>query len=205
MGTQVAVRTFLAAVAALLCCGTTFAQTALQPAVAAGDAWNFAVYYAVPTAVPSRSWVVKSVNAVHIEATENGEPLVMTRELNVLDSPRHSESDPRGLSFPMRVGDRWRYSTNWLFKAKSSRGNLVVDVKVVSYEAVSVPAGIFEAFRLEAKGQLGGNSPSNTFFAGETAATYWYAPAARTVVKSVHHNPYQGTTTVELVDFKLQQ
>jgi hypothetical protein len=181
------------------------AQLALTPSVAAGDEWRFAVYYTVPSAVPNRSWVVKSVNSVHIEATENGEPLVMTRELNVLDSPRHSESDPRALSFPMRVGDRWRYSTDWLFKAKTSRGNLIVDVKVVSYEAVRVPAGIFEAFRLEAKGQLGGNSPSNTFFAGETATTYWYAPVARAIVKSVHHNPYQGTTTVELVDFKLQQ
>jgi hypothetical protein len=176
---------------------------ALPPSVAAGDAWNFAVYYTVPTAVPNRSWVVKSVNSVHIEATENGEPRVMTRELNVLDSPRHSESDPRALSFPLRVGDRWSYRSDWLFKAKSSRGKLVVDVKVVSYEAVRVPAGIFEAFRLEAKGQLGGDSPSNTFYAGETTTTYWYAPAARAVVKSVHHNPYQGTTTVELVDFRL--
>jgi hypothetical protein len=181
------------------------AQLALTPPVAAGDEWRFAVYYTVPSAVPNRSWVVKSVNSVHIEATENGEPLVMTRELNVLDSPRHSESDPRALSFPMRVGDRWRYSTDWLFKAKSSRGTLVFDVKVVSYEAVRVPAGIFEAFRLEAKGQLGGNSPSNTFFAGETATTYWYAPAARAIVKSMHHNPYQGTTTVELVSYTLAQ
>jgi hypothetical protein len=189
----------------LLLVPAAHAQLALAPAVAAGDSWDFAVYYTVPSAVPNRHWIVKSVNSVHIEATENGEPLVMTRELNVLDSPRHSESDPRALSFPMRVGDRWRYSTDWLFKAKSSRGNLVVDVKIVSYEAVRVPAGIFEAFRLEARGQLGGNSPTNTFFAGEVTHTYWYAPAARAVVKSVYHNPYQGPTTVELVDFKLQQ
>jgi hypothetical protein len=198
------VRAFLFMLGSLLV-PAVHAQLALAPSVAAGDSWNFAVYYTVPSAVPNRHWVVKSVNSVHIEATENGEPLVMTRELNVLDSPRHSESDPRALSFPMRVGDRWRYATDWLFKAKSSRGNLVVDVKVVSYEAVRVPAGIFEAFRLEARGQLGGNSPSNTFFAGEVTHTYWYAPAVRAVVKSVYHNPYQGPTTVELVDFKLQQ
>jgi hypothetical protein len=198
-----AARFALPVAAAALLHGAALAQTALVPAVTAGDAWQFAVYYTVPSAVPNRSWVVQSVNSVHIEATENGEPLVMTRELNVLDSPRHSESDPRQLSFPMRVGDRWRYATDWLFKAKSSRGKLVVDVKVVSYEAVRVPAGIFEAFRLEAKGQLGGNSPTNTFFAGETTTTYWYAPAARAVVKSVHHNPYQGNTTVELVAYQL--
>ena len=54
-------------------------------------------------------------------------------------------------------------------------------------------------------GELGGASPSNTFFAGQTTTTYWYAPAARAIVKSVHHNPYQGTTTVVLVDFKLSK
>jgi hypothetical protein len=195
----------LAAIAGLALSPAAFAQEARQPIVAAGDEWHFAVYYAVPTAVPNRSWVVKSVNSVHIEATENGEPLVMTRELNVLDSPRHSESDPRALDFPLSVGRRWRYSSNWLFKAKSSRGKLVVDVKVVSYEAVRVPAGVFEAFRLEAIGELSGDSPSNTFYGGHTTTTYWYAPAARAIVRSVHHNPYQGTTTVELVDFKPRQ
>ena len=137
-----------------------------------------------------------------IEATENGEPLTLTRELNVLDSPRHSESDPRALDFPLEVGRRWRYSTDWLFKAKSSRGKVVVDVWVTSYEAVRVPAGVFEAFRLQAKGELSGNSPTDTFYAGHTTTTYWYAPAARAIVKSVHHNPYLGSTTVELVDFR---
>jgi putative ABC transport system substrate-binding protein len=34
--------------------------------------------------------------------------------------------------------------------------------------------------------------------------TYWYAPAARAIVKSVTHNPYLGMSTVELVEFQLQ-
>jgi hypothetical protein len=49
---------------------------------------------------------------------------------------------------------------------------------------------------------VGGSSPINSLYAGQTTTTYWYAPAARAVVKSVHHNPYQGTTTVELVSFQ---
>ncbi len=38
----------------------------------------------------------------------------------------------------------------------------------------------------------------------ETEATYWYAPTARAVVKSVYRNPYLGTSTVELVEFRVK-
>ena len=44
----------------------------------------------------------------------------------------------------------------------------------------------------------------NSQIAGETDTTYWYAPAARAVVKSVSRNPYIGITTVELVEFQLR-
>ena len=183
--------------------GGAVAQVADRPHLAVGDRWRFAVYYSVPSAVPSRTWVVTSVGRDAVLGTENGEPLALTPELNVLDSPRHSESSPRALRFPLEVGKRWRYATDWLFKPKQSRGTAVVDVAVAGYEAVRVPAGRFDAFRLQATGELGGHSPTGTFYAGQTTHTYWYAPAARAVVKSVYHNPYQGTTTVELVDFRI--
>jgi hypothetical protein len=47
-------------------------------------------------------------------------------------------------------------------------------------------------------------SPINSQYAGEVTTTYWYAPAARAIVKSVSHNPYLGPTSVELVAFELQ-
>jgi len=181
------------------------AQTAQRPAIAVGDSWQFVVYYTVPSRTPNRSWVITSIGGERLLGTENGEPLTLTAELNVVDSPRQSETNPRSLSFPLEVGKRWRYASNWLFKPKSSRGSIVMDVAVVGYEPIEVPAGKFEAFKLEATGELGGSSPSNTFYAGQTTTTYWYAPAARAIVKSVHHNPYQGTTTVELVEFRIRQ
>ena len=80
-----------------------------------------------------------------------------------------------------------------------------VDVTVAGHEPVDVPAGRFEAFKLLAVGELGGAAPSGTFFAGQTKTTIWYSPEARAIVKSIHFNPYQGTTTVELVEFQLQR
>ncbi|MCW5657849.1 MAG: hypothetical protein KIT60_09100 [Burkholderiaceae bacterium] len=193
-----------AAVVAAFVGTSAHADEAARPQVAVGDSWHFVVYYTVPSTTPNRTWTVTSIGPDKILGTENGEPLTLTRDLNVADSPRQSESNPRQLSFPLRVGKRWQYHSEWLFKPKSSRGTIAMSVVVVGHETVEVPAGRFDAFRLQATGELGGASPSNTFYAGQTTTTYWYAPAAKAVVKSVHHNPYQGTTTVELVRFQLR-
>lgn len=192
------------AASVLLCLSAcAHAEEAVRPRISAGDTWQFVVYYTVPSTAPNRTWTIQTVGPDRIVGTENGEPLTLTGELNVVDSPRHRESNPRMLSFPLKVGKRWQYKSDWLFKPKSSRGTVSMDVAVVAQEAIEVPAGRFEAFRLEATGELGGSSPSNTFYAGQTTTTYWYAPAAKAVVKILHHNPYLGPTTVELVSYQL--
>ena len=183
--------------------GSPLDQKADLPDVKAGDEWKFAVYYNVPTTTPNRAWAITSVSSISMEGTENGEPLRLTRELNVLESPRNTESNPKALSFPLEVGKRWRYDSDWVFKPKASTGSTTVDVAVVAHERIKGPAGEFDAFRLAATGSLRGTSPINSQYAGETTETYWYAPMARAIVKSVRHNPYLGTTTVELVEFRL--
>jgi hypothetical protein len=135
---------------------------------------------------------------------ENGEPLTLTSDLNVLESPRHKDSNPKALNFPLEVGKRWHYVSDWVFKPKGSKGGAAVDVTVLGYERITVPAGEFDAFKLAAKETLSGTSPINSQYAGETTRTYWYAPAARAIVKLVSHNPYLGPSTVELVGFKLR-
>lgn len=184
--------------------GPALAQTAQRPAVQAGDQWQFVRYYALRSTTPNCNWLVTSVTPGRIEATENGEPLLLTPELNVLDSPLRKESNPRALSFPLEVGRRWRYTSDWLFKPKGSTGSLSVDVTVVGYEKVAVPAGEFDAFKLVAKGSLGGTSPVNSRYEGEITTTYWYAPAARAIVKSTTHNPYLGVSNLELLAFSLR-
>ena len=175
------------------------AQEAGPPDIRVGDQWHFAVYDSVPSQVPNRVWMVKSVTPTAIEATENGLPLLLTPELNLVESPRQAESNHRMLSFPLQVGKRWRYESHWTFKPKGSRGTVAVDVEVVGRERITVPAGEFDTFKLFARGNLGGTSPTNTFYGGETTTTYWYAPAARAIVKSRHHSPYLGATNIDLV------
>lgn len=162
------------------------------------------MYYSVPSTTPNRAWVITALTSARIDGTENGEPLTLAPDLNVLESPLQKSSNPEALRFPLEVGKRWRYANAWVFKPKGSNGKTVVDVTVTGYEKVRVPAGEFDAFKLVATGSLEGISPINRQYGGVTPTTYWYAPAARAVVRSVHHNPYLGTSTVDLVEFKLR-
>ncbi len=184
--------------------GQALAQSVARPEIKMGDQWRFAVYYSVPTVTPNRVWQVTAVSAAGIEGSENGEPLRLTHDLNVLESPRGRESNPGLLAFPLSVGKRWKFESDWEFKPKGSRGKYAVDVVVAAYERVSVVAGEFDAFKLTAREILSGTSPIGTDYSGVASRTYWYAPAARAVVKSISHNPYLGGSTVELVELDLR-
>ena len=181
------------------------AQSAAAPDIKVGDRWQFVVWYTVPSATPNRTWVVTGVTSKTIEGTENGEPLLLTRELNVLDSPASKNSNPRGLSFPLEVGKRWRYVNDWVFKPKGSKGGASVEAAVVAYEQVTVPAGEFDAFKLTSTERLSGTSPINSRIDAEVVRTYWYAPQARIIVKTVTRHPYLGPSTVELVSMDLRR
>ena len=184
---------------------SALAQKADRPDVKVGDQWHFAVYHSVSSTKPNRAWVITAVTPEGIEGTENGELLTLTPDLNVLQSPQHTYSNPLALSFPLEVGKRWRYATDWLFKPKGSTGSSIVEVAVVGYERVKVPAGEFDAFKLLSKASLQGVSPINSHYGGEVTTTYWFAPAARAIVRSVSHNPYLGPTSIDLVEFQLQR
>jgi hypothetical protein len=190
------------AAALALSAGPASGQSAERPEIKVGDRWQFAVYYTVPSAAPNRTWLVTSVAATGIEGTENGEALRLTRDLNVIESPRDRASDFRLLDFPLAVGKRWQFVNDWVFKPKGSKGTSRADVTVIAYEKIAVPAGEFHAFKLTSRESLGGTSPIGSVYAGETTRTYWYAPEARAIVKLVSHNPYVGTSTVELVGFE---
>ncbi len=184
--------------------GPVLAQKAERPEVKVGDRWQFVRYYGVSSTKPNLAWEINSVTATEISGTENGEPLLMTPDLNIVDSPMNKQSNPKGLSFPLEVGKGWRFASDWLFKPKGSKGSIVVDVEVVAHEKVQVPAGEFEAFKLISKGRVSGTSPINSQYDAVIMTNYWYAAAARAIVKSVTHNPYLGMFTVEMVAYELR-
>lgn len=54
------------------------------------------------------------------------------------------------------------------------------------------------------KGSIRGVSVKSSQIEGQVTSTYWYAPTARAIVKTISRNPYIGVATVELVKFHLQ-
>ena len=182
--------------------GPALAQKVDRPDVKVGDQWQFASGYVAPS-TPNRTWVVTAVTATRIEGTENGKPLTLTPDLNEVDSPRRTDSDTRRLSFPLEVGKQWTYTSDFLVKVPGVKGRTEAEVRVVGYEKVRVGAGEFDAFKLESRAEFKGTSPDGPVAGGGTM-TYWYAPAARAVVRSLYKDQYQGLITTDLLEFKLQ-
>ncbi len=187
----------LGAVVLLMATGAVRAQHADRPDIKVGDRWEFTVNGASGRA--ERIWEVKSVNLAGIEATENGKPLALNRDLNTIFSPRAAHSDLRLLSFPLEVGKLWSFSNDYnLFGIRE--GRMAANVSVVGYEKVRVPAGEFDAFKLVAKADwVSGQTPGP----GMTSWTYWYAPAAQAIVKSEISASYMPASTYELVRYSL--
>jgi len=179
------------------------AQVAERPEVRVGDRWQYVEYDTAPSREPNRERVIRSVGADVITGTENGEDLRLTPELNVIESWRERSANPRLLQFPLAVGKRWGYSNDWHQKLTGSKGGSDVQVEVLAFEPVEVPAGRFDAFKLRAQSTLRGTSAKGNRMDGVvTTLTYWYSPAARSIVKHVSDNIYLGRTTRELVSFQ---
>ncbi len=179
------------------------AQKADRPAVKVGDEWQFMQYTVVPVQKPNLVWVVTSASPNGIVATSNGKPLTLTPDLNIVESPTRKFTDRRVLSFPLTIGKSWTYANRVESKDDQADWRMDANVTVAAYEKVTVPAGRFDAFRIEAKGK-GGQQGAAGAGAWEFTETSWYAPSARAVVKEVYRDAMTGERVRELASYKLQ-
>ena len=174
-----------------------------RPDVKVGDRWVF-VTRSTAGAKLEYAWVVTSVSPTGIAGTENGQPLALTPDLNIIESPQEKNSDERFLSFPLEVGKHWSYVNDYVLNDMTLgtlQGHNNESVAVLGYEKVRVPAGEFNAFKLEL--QCKWVSPQAPF-PGACDDTYWYAPAVRAIVKKVWQSTGMPISTTELVEFQLQ-
>jgi hypothetical protein len=93
---------------------------------------------------------------------------------------------PERTRFPLSVGSEWKY----LYEVKSDFGPVRYEMtaRVVGWEEITVPAGTYRALRIEHRGtwsrerdfarEGGGGAIS-----APQENTYWYAPAAKAMVK----------------------
>jgi hypothetical protein len=106
------------------------------------------------------------------------------------------------LRFPLRVGDTYQYS----FDSMAPRSSTVLSVtkgsaKVAGWDVVDVPAGKFDAIKVEYESTTPLSDGSGTFWVRGTA---WYAPDVRRWIKTRTENP-KSVSTEELLAFKLNE
>jgi hypothetical protein len=129
------------------------------------------------------------------------------RSLAACRRMRDSEAEmcDGALAFPLRVGNKNRYEKRpW----KNGNGHSSAECDVKGIESVTVPAGTFDAFRVECDGNWhrvfdigarGGNS-------GRYQETFWYSPSVGGYVKW-HFTTYHSSGRVnnkeqtELIEF----
>ncbi len=190
----------LAFVALAFLAGPALAQKAERPALKAGDRWRFETKInGAAVKWLDRVWIVTSVTPLEIDGTENGKPLQLTPNLNNIQSPSRTDTDRQLLNFPLAIGKRWRFSNEYTVASIDVPSRSDYRVGVAGYEKVHVVAGDFDAFKLLAKGRWKAGGLS-----GETTITYWYAPAARAIVKLDVQDSVWGTRTRELAEYQLQ-
>lgn len=184
--------------------GSALAQKADRPDVKVGDQWQF--FKSGDLRTPSRNfaWIITSVTPEGIQGTENEEPLLLTTDMNELDSPVRKYSDRRLLSFPLEIGKSWTNEFEFWLKDTGSKGRARASVIVLTHEKVRVPAGEFDAFKLEMTADAKGRAAAGFDYAASTIYTYWYAPSARTIVRQDVVDSARGAYKIELTGFRLQ-
>src|SRR3989442_6609715 len=95
----------------------------------------------------------------------------------------------RSLKWPLAVGDRWSDSVT-IEESSGRKQTAQLKGEVVSYESVTVPAGAFMAYKVVVT------------LEGRRFREVWYAPQARTVVKSIAYDPQDRTTIGELANYQ---
>ncbi len=104
--------------------------------------------------------------------------------------------------YPLQIGSEWAVARKFPNPGTDERGS----AKVVAFETITVPAGTFQCYRVEAQASLTNKSYNET-----RNWVRWYCPEikwiAKETVETKTHNPYNpaatGTTlqTSELVKF----
>lgn len=182
------------------------AQGAPQPADApqarVGDSWR---WVRSDRRTGLKEWegsrTVTAVSADRIEAAENDGPAVLTGQLHVVETANWKrEPAARFIDYPLAVGKKWKFQ--YLQSSKTSRAvsRWEYEAEVVGLEKVKVPAGEFDAFKVVAKGYFTNQHNTNS---GYAQVTTWYAPAARTSVRTEFVEGRTDNVT-ELVELKLQ-
>lgn len=160
------------------------ADPAQIPDFEPGDSWTFSLTDQWKHQVISSFTVaVKQIEGetVRLEGTDGaGAPYfqTLTAEGNMVAlNGREYMPHMHHLAFPLSVGKQWKGEYGWK-RDDGAAGTIKAEYAVTALETVEVPAGKFDAYRIEAQGWWSRENRS-----GKITETYWYAPATKRIVR----------------------
>jgi hypothetical protein len=195
--------------------GTAWAETLVDiPDIHLGDFWKYRTIdgYTNETTLEFSHQVIKLDEREIVIQLRNknasGRKLhYFTREWNQIDSGdvRWEPFNPE-FKFPMSVGLKW----NQDFKFSNNHGTInssFARAKIVAFEKVTVPAGVFDAYRIERDIETHSNNSDANTLKGRIIT--WYAPAVKKFVRresiTFANGRERNKEVNELVEYSLQK
>ncbi len=150
---------------------------------------------AVVTRVPDMDWkgapavALKTANGTLLQQPADGRWLAL---LGADGKPAVTWDPPAGWSLPLGVGSRWGGPRKMINLVSGRTLEVETACTVPAYEKVTVPAGTFDAFRVECTGSA------------DNRDTYWLAPGVHPFLKTQSvrgpkHPQGPGTQDTELL------
>jgi hypothetical protein len=213
---RAALRAFLLLTGAVLgICGTAWADGPVGiPDVHIGDLWSYRTVdgYTNETTLEFTHRIVKLSDKEIVLQLQNknvsGRKLLFyTREWNSTDvgEGRFDPFYPE-YKFPLKVGDTW----NQEFKSSDNHGtsfSSFVRAKIVALEKVTVPAGTFDAYRIERDIESRKANADANIAKGRIIT--WFAPAVKKYVRrecmTFSDGRERSKTVDELIEYSLQE
>jgi hypothetical protein len=185
------------------------AELAAPPVLKPGDSWEYRTTNSLDRSQDGTfSLAVTSIRQddylCEFTNTRGAKSLsLVAKSLNFLMRPDQSSpsQERKWLSWPLQVGQTWKYSYRTAGRASPIRYDM--EAKVEASEEVSVPAGKFQAYRITTSGTYTREGDNRS---GRVNEIVWFAPAVKQRVRhefrqtDVNGAAFDNFTT-ELVKF----
>jgi hypothetical protein len=174
------------------------AQTAPAPALKVGDRWVYNVKSGVGispiTYQETREVTAVSAGSAKIKITgktANGTDFTRVDEYSAPGALRYGApcadeayrfpTPLQRVTFPLGPGQRSSKWVDVVAEPAGSKGQINYSLRARSWESLTVPAGTFDAIRVDTQMSLDDSTPFR--YATECNFSYWYSPAVRGTVK----------------------
>jgi hypothetical protein len=198
----------------LLCVAEAAGAQISAPDVHVGDSWKYRTLdgFTSETQFEASQRVVEIndreiVIELHNLSKDKTSLRYFTREWNAVDTD-DGKYDPYypEFKFPLDAGVTWSEKYTWLpITGVASSG--YVKATVSAQEKVTVPAGTFNAYRIDREQEVRGNNENAVITS--THMTTWYAPAVRRFVRRdwtvTRDGRVRSKSSMELVEYKLTE